>query len=176
MSIRPATVDDSAAIHAMVVAIAEHVGATDKVMSTVADIAAAGFGAAPAFEVLIAEDDGTVVGMSLFFTSFSTLRGRRGAYVQDFYVAPVARASGLAARLLAATAAHVRATGGSYVRLSVDVANESAQRFYVRNQMRAATDEQVFVLDGTAFEAVADSAADSVADSAAPEPTDRLAR
>ena len=68
-----------------------------KVASSVADIREQGFGADPAFEALIAEQDGAAVGLCLFFESFSSWDGRRGVYVQDIYISETARGLGLAA-------------------------------------------------------------------------------
>ena len=153
--IRPATVDDAGLIHAMVLGIAEHTDSVADVASSVDDIARYGFGADPAFAVLIAEDDQRVaIGMSLYFRSFSTWRGRPGGYIQDFFVAPQARGTATARQLLAATAARVHAAGGTYLRLSVEAANELAQRFY-RNGMVWSSDERLFKLDGEPFRQLA---------------------
>lgn len=156
VTIRLATAEDATVIHQMLLESAASMGKADQVHSTPESIALHGFGADPAFEVLIAEVGGVPAGMSLFFTSFSTWRGTIGGYIQDIFVLPEVRRTGLATRLLAATAAHVRASGGTYVRLSVASDNLGAQRFYARTRMVWSTEERIYVLDGAQFEALSD--------------------
>lgn len=151
MHIRPATIDDASAIHEMVRAIAAETRLDHTVLSTPADIATYGFGPQPEFQVLIADDDGTPAGMCLFFRSFSTWRGTIGAYIQDLFVHPEHRGSGLAAALLASTAAQVVDEGGTYLRLSVDADNVRGQRFYAKQGMRWSDDERIFQIDGADF-------------------------
>lgn len=157
--VRVATVDDVDEIHRMIVAIADATGAAGKVASTAADLAEHGFGEQPAFTALIAVVGGAPCGLSLFFPSFSTWRGARGVYIQDFYVDPAGRGRGVADVLLAATAARAAAAGGRYVRLSVAADNHRAQRFYARAGMVFSDDEHIYVLDGQAFATAADRAA-----------------
>ena len=155
MHIRPATVHDAPAIHDMVRAIASETRLDHKVSSTADDIAEHGFGPNPEFDVLIADDDGVPVGMCLFFRSFSTWRGSVGAYIQDLFVHPDHRGSGLAAMLLTATAEHVHRNGGTYMRLSVDADNVRGQRFYAKHGLRWSDDERIFQIAGDDFDAMA---------------------
>ena len=153
--IRPAVASDAGAIHAALLGIAEAVGETGRVRSTVEDIRRHGFCAEPAFEALVAEADGAVVGLCLFFRSFSTWTGKPGAYVQDLYVAPAWRGRGVAEALLKRLAATVRDRGGAYVRLSVDAGNTDAQAFYRRVGLAWSSKERIFTATGAAFEALA---------------------
>lgn len=153
--IRLATIEDSEAIHAMVRGIGAVLGQEHKIASSVEDIRRWGFGPAPAFEALIAEEGGRPVGLCLYFRSFSTWRGRPGAYVQDLYVDPDCRGGGWGRRLLAACAARSAETGGAYIRLSVDAANVAAQGFYARAGFRHAADDQIHQIDGDDFQRLA---------------------
>lgn len=154
-AIRAATVSDAEAIHAALLGIAEAVGEAGRVRSTVDDIRRHGFGADPAFEALVAEAGGAVVGVCLFFRSFSTWTGRPGAYVQDLHVAPAMRGRGVGEALLKRLAASARGRGWAYVRLSVDVENLDAQTFYQRVGMTWSSKERIFTATGEAFEALA---------------------
>ncbi len=58
------------------------------------------FGPHPAAEVVIAELDGAAVGFALFFHNFSTFLGRPGLFLEDLYVQPHARGSGVGKALL----------------------------------------------------------------------------
>jgi len=59
------------------------------------------FGPRPYAEVLIGELDGAPQGFALFFHNFSTFEGRPGIYLEDLFVRPEARGSGLGKALLA---------------------------------------------------------------------------
>ncbi len=58
------------------------------------------FGPRPAAEVIIAEVNGAAVGFALFFHNFSTFLGRPGLFLEDLYVQPQARGSGIGKALL----------------------------------------------------------------------------
>ncbi|MGF1631035.1 MAG: GNAT family N-acetyltransferase [Kiloniellaceae bacterium] len=153
--IRRAGPADAQAVYDLVVALAEARDAMDKVVSTGADIARDGFGANPAFEALIAELDGAPVGLCLYFGSYSTWRGQRGIYVQDFIVADRARNLGVGRRLLAAMAELAKACGCGYLRLSVEADNASAQAFYRRCGFAHSEAELIYVLNDTGFDDLA---------------------
>ena len=153
--VRAATPDDAGTIHAAILGIAEALDQVAKVSSTPQDILHHGFGETPAFAVLIAEIDGVFAGLCLSFPSFSTWYGRPGVYVQDLYVEPAFRGQGVGERLLRHLAAETRDKGGVYLRLSVDVANASAQRFYERMGMEWSREEKIFAARGDAFLALA---------------------
>jgi ribosomal protein S18 acetylase RimI-like enzyme len=162
IAIRAAVASDAEAIHAALRGIAEAVGGTGRVRSTVEDIRRHGFGADPAFEAFVAETEGAVVGLCLFFRSFSTWTGRPGAYVQDLYVAPALRGRGVGEALLRHLAADARRRGWAYVRLSVDAGNAKAQAFYDRIGMEWSRQERIFTATGAAFEALAGDADEAI--------------
>ena len=94
-------------------------------------------------------------GMCLFFPSFSTWRGQKGAYIQDIVVDERFRGVGVGVALIRHTAAHVRAEGGTYLRLSVDAENVSAQHFYERLGLSWSRDEHIHAAYGDAFQLLA---------------------
>lgn len=153
--IREATEKDAAAIHAMVVALARHIGKAEFVTSSVDSIRSKGFGAKPAFEALIADRGGEAVGLALFFYEFSTWRGQRGVFVQDLYVAEGMRGTGLGRRLLAELGARGMKGGADYIKLSVDSMNRSAAAFYERLGFEERKSERIFVLADGAFKSLA---------------------
>lgn len=51
-------------------------------------------------EVVLAEEDGSVVGFALFFHNFSTFVGRKGMYLEDLFVIPEKRGLGYGKALL----------------------------------------------------------------------------
>lgn len=52
----------------------------------------------------VAEVDGTVVGIAIWFLTFSTWTGRNGLWLEDLYVSPTHRGSGLGRQLMATLA------------------------------------------------------------------------
>jgi GNAT superfamily N-acetyltransferase len=159
LTIRVAEVGDSDLIHAGLLAMARAMGDADKITSTSADIRKYGFGDHPAFEVLIAERDGTFVGLCLTFASFSTWRGEPGIYVQDLYVGDAFRGHRIGEKLLRAVARRAKAKGAGYLRLSVDIENKTAEAFYERLGIAHSRNEHVHMIKGDAFDAFAASGA-----------------
>ncbi|KJK48989.1 GCN5 family acetyltransferase [Lentzea aerocolonigenes] len=58
------------------------------------------FGESPALFGHVAEVDGQVVGIALWFLNFSTWDGVHGIYLEDLYVTPDQRGNGLGKKLL----------------------------------------------------------------------------
>lgn len=153
--IRLALVDDAETIHAGLREMAAGMKAGPKFVSTVEDIRHHGFGAAAAFEVLIAEADNAFAGLCLTFPSFSTWMGTPGIYVQDLFVADAFRGRRIGERLLHAAARRGREKGARYMRLSVDAENIRAQAFYDRIGIRHSRDELIHMIKGADFDAFA---------------------
>ena len=65
---------------------------------------AALFGPQPAAYALVAEVEGEVVGFALYFLNFSTWEGVHGIYLEDLFVKPEHRGTGLGKALLTALA------------------------------------------------------------------------
>ena len=104
LSIRPATADDVPLIRQLIAELAEYERLADAAVATDDDLCAQLFGAQPAAEVLIGEVDGEAAGFALFFHNFSTFLGKRGLYLEDLFVRPVFRGSGLGRHLMASLA------------------------------------------------------------------------
>ena len=154
-SVRLASTGDAETIHSMILALGASMGEAHKIRSVIQDFERHGFGTDPLFEVFIAERDGTAVGLSLFFHTFSTWLGEPGIYVQDLYVADSERGTGLGRRLLAATAAYGHERGATHLRLTVDSSNMSARQFYEHVGMDFRDKEQSFHIGSDAFLALA---------------------
>ena len=161
VTIRLAEAEDADMIHAGLLAMARAMGDEDKITSTAADIRKHGFGDHPAFEVLIAELDGTFAGLCLTFPSFSTWRGEPGIFVQDLYVDEAYRGRRIGQTLLRAVARRGKAKGAGYMRLSVDIENRKAEAFYERLGISHSRNEHIHMIKGDAFDAFADSGANA---------------
>jgi GNAT superfamily N-acetyltransferase len=105
IAIRPAVPADLATICAFIRELAAYEKLSDAVRFDEAALAGHLFGPRPMAEVLIGEAGGEAQGFALFFHNFSTFEGRPGIYLEDLYVRPAARGSGLGKGLLTALAA-----------------------------------------------------------------------
>jgi GNAT superfamily N-acetyltransferase len=100
MSVRPIRPDDVPAVVGLVRELAEYEKAAHEVQLTEEQLTTALFGDSPRLFGHVAVADGRVVGMALWFLNFSTWRGTHGIYLEDLYVSPQHRGSGLGRELL----------------------------------------------------------------------------
>jgi GNAT superfamily N-acetyltransferase len=124
-AIRRAAPRDAADIAAMIHALAEFERATDQCTVTETQISAALFGDSPTARGHVAEVDGEVAAMALWFLNFSTWDGVAGIYVEDLFVRPRFRRRGLARALLSVLATECVDNG--YTRLSWAVLNWNSE-------------------------------------------------
>ena len=95
-SLRVALADDAAAIHALIVELAIYEREPDAVEVTVDELREQLASERPPFECIVAERaDGEIVGMALYFQSYSTWRGRAGVYLEDLFVRESERGQGI---------------------------------------------------------------------------------
>ena len=101
VSIRPATPADLPLIAEFIRDLAAYEKLSHEVRFDEAKLGEKLFGPRPYAEVLIGELGGAPQGFALFFHNFSTFEGRPGIYLEDLFVRPEARGSGLGKALLA---------------------------------------------------------------------------
>lgn len=178
--VRPAQVTDLEQIHAMVCELAAYEREPDAVTATVEDFRTALFGPTPRAYCLVAEvpacapgdqadlpeADGTrnvssehaavlhgpgLGGMALWFETFSTWEGRHGIWLEDLFVRPRHRGSGLGRLLLQRLA--VICVERGYRRLEWNVLdwNEPALAFYRKVGAQALDEWTVHRLSGDAL-------------------------
>ena len=100
IAVRQATRADMPLITSLVRALAEYEGLSHAVRMEDDKLEAYLFGERPMAEVLIGECDGGPRGFALFFHNFSTFEGRPGIWLEDLFVMPEWRRSGLGRALL----------------------------------------------------------------------------
>ena len=129
-TLRPATPADLPAIVGLIRELAAFEKLEHLVVATPESMAPHLFGTRPAAEAVVAEVDGAVVAFALFFTNFSTFLGQPGLYLEDLYVQPAHRGTGLGKSLLAHLGALAVERGCGRFEWSVLDWNENAIRFY----------------------------------------------
>ena len=129
-TIRNATPADIGGMFALMYELAEFEKLTHLFVATEDGLRDALFGARPSAEALVAEDGGKLVGYALFFHNFSTFLGRRGLYLEDLYVQPSQRGSGLGTALLRRLAALAVERGCGRFEWTVLDWNQPAIDFY----------------------------------------------
>ncbi|MEU4192828.1 GNAT family N-acetyltransferase [Kribbella sp. NPDC026611] len=128
--VRRARPEDVPAIVSLVEGLAEYERARDECRLTTEQLSTALFGPAPAVFCHVAEHEGEIVGCAIWFLSFSTWRGVHGIYLEDLFVSPTARGTGLGKALLTTLAQECVANNYERLEWSVLDWNTSAIDFY----------------------------------------------
>ncbi|MBV8259505.1 MAG: GNAT family N-acetyltransferase [Paraburkholderia sp.] len=154
-TIRAATRADVGAMHTLMYELAEFEKLTHLFTGTAAGLADALFGERPAAEALVAEDAGRIVGYALFFHNYSTFLSRRGLYLEDLYVQPSQRGTGLGTAMLRALAAIAVERGCARFEWTVLEWNTPAIGFYEKLGATVLPDWRVVRMTGDALEKLA---------------------
>ena len=154
--IRSASAGDVEDLVQLIHDLAEYERSPGSVEITADALRGALFGPSPTVFAHVAEVDGRVVGMAIWFLTFSTWTGRNGIHLEDLYVRPEARATGVGRALLTELAAIAVGSGYARVEWSVLDWNEQALRFY-RSLGAEPLDEWIgYRLSGAALVALAE--------------------
>jgi GNAT superfamily N-acetyltransferase len=109
------------------------------------------FGPRPVVEAVVAEVDGRVVAFALYFTNYSTFLSMPGLYLEDLYVQPQQRGSGLGQALLRHLAQIAVARDYGRFEWSVLDWNENAIAFYERMGATVMPDWRICRVTGAAL-------------------------
>jgi ribosomal protein S18 acetylase RimI-like enzyme len=157
LSFRLAVREDCAAILKALKLLAQSLGVGERCQSTLEDIETHGFGDYPQFTVMLAEIDGNIAGICLYFPMFSTWLGKPGLYIQDIYIHEGYRNAKLGEKLLRHVSRTGRDKGYAYLRLTVDEGNDGGARFYSNHGFVRSDDEYIYKLTDAAFDAFCDA-------------------
>ena len=155
LRIRRAASGDAALVLSLIRELAEYEKLAHKVEATEASLATALFAPGATVFSEIAEWDGEVAGQALWFTNFSTFRGRAGLYLEDLYVRPAFRGRGIGKALLAHLARECAARGWPRMEWVVLDWNQPAIDFYRSLGASFAEDWRLCRLDDEALAALA---------------------
>ena len=159
--IRPAEPRDVTAIVGLVRELADYERALHEVHLTEAGLHDDLFGTTPRVFAHVADVEGEVVGIAIWFFSYSTWRGRHGIYLEDLFVRPAHRGHGLGKALLAALAVEAVRSGCARVEWSVLDWNTPSIDFYRALGAEPMDEWTVFRLTGDALSALAAGSAGS---------------
>ena len=152
LSIRSASAADLPLIADLIRALADYEKLLHEVRFDEATLRAKLFGPRPYAEVVIGEIDGAAQDFALFFHNFSTFEGKPGIYLEDLFVRPEARGSGLGKALLSHLAALAVERDCARLEWSVLDWNEPAIGFYRSLGARAMDEWTVMRVDGPALQ------------------------
>ncbi|SEJ50604.1 GNAT family N-acetyltransferase [Paraburkholderia diazotrophica] len=157
-TIRAATPADVGAMLALMRELAEFEKLTHLFIATVEGVHDALFGARPSAEALVAERAGKIIGYALFFHNYSTFLGRRGLYLEDLYVQPAERGTGLGSKMLRHLAALAVERQCGRFEWSVLDWNQPAIDFYQKMGATVLPDWRIVRVTGDALDQLAASA------------------
>jgi ribosomal protein S18 acetylase RimI-like enzyme len=135
--------EEADAVAAMVHGLAQHLGTGFVPRVTGASLRSS----RDLIDVMVAEDDGALIGACLGLMTFSTWRGARGLYIVDLFVNPQARGRNIGRDLLRRQARKFEARGARFIKLEVDEANAAAARFYERLGFRKKIEDRLHILE-----------------------------
>jgi GNAT superfamily N-acetyltransferase len=153
--IRRARLEDVPALVGLVRGLAGYEKAPDQVQLDDDRLAESLFCADPRVFAHVAEVDGEVVGMAIWFLNYSTWTGRHGIYLEDLYVEPHARRQGIGRSLLVELARVAVDAGYARVEWAVLDWNAPAISFYQAIGAIPLDEWTVHRLSGTALESLA---------------------
>ncbi len=163
ISIRPATPADLPLIAQLIRDLADYEKLLHEVRFDEAVLGQKLFGARPYAEVVIGEIDGAAQGFALFFHTFSTFEGKPGIYLEDLFVRPAARGTGLGKALLSHLAMLAVERDCARLEWSVLDWNSPAIGFYQKLGARLMDEWTVMRVDGTALQQLGAAARGSAA-------------
>ena len=152
--VRPARRDDVPAIVALIRELAVYEKLEHLATATPARLEAELFGDRPTCECLIGERDGEAIGFALFFHNFSTYLCRKGVYLEDLFVRPTARGTGMGKLLLQRLAQIAVERDCGRFEWSVLDWNVDAQAFYQRMGATMLPDLRICRATGDALQAL----------------------
>jgi GNAT superfamily N-acetyltransferase len=128
--LRPAAPGDEPGILAGIHALAVYEREPDAVENTVPALTQTLFGPAPRAFAHVVERDGEIVGIAIWFLTYSTWTGRHGIWLEDLHVDDAQRGRGYGKALIAALASECVERGYSRLEWTVLDWNAPAIGFY----------------------------------------------
>ena len=151
MQIRLAIPGDIEDIHRLIYELAVYEKAPDEMVATVAQIKESLFNDSPVAFCHVAEIDGQIVGIALWFLNYSTWLGKPGIYLEDLFVQPEYRGHGIGKGFMKTLAQLCIERGYERFQWWVLDWNESSIEFYKSHGAVGMDEWTVFRLSGGAL-------------------------
>lgn len=129
--IRKGTTDDLPQALSLIQELALFENAPHEVVTTVAQMKEDGFGENPVFKMIVAELNGELVGLAVYFLKYSTWKGK-GVYLDDLIVKESYRKHGIGKLLFNAVVEDSVALNAKQLHWQVLDWNENAINFYTK--------------------------------------------
>ena len=129
ISLRKATKKDLPEVLALVKELALYENAPDEVIITLEELEQDGFDGPPLFKIILAVNENVVVGMSFYYTRYSTWKGRC-LYLEDLVVKEEYRGQKIGELLFEATIEAAKEMNAKLMTWQVLDWNEPALNFY----------------------------------------------
>jgi len=127
--IRKAVRNDCTRMMELIQELATYEKAPDEVTVTLSHFEESGFGANPVWWAFVAEVDGVVIGMALYYVRYSTWKGQR-MYLEDILVTEAMRGQKIGSQLMDALIVEAKEKGFNGMNWQVLEWNEPAIHFY----------------------------------------------
>ena len=148
--LRFVTPDDMEAVLGLIQELADFEKEPEAVIITVKDLQRNAFGDQPKFSCIVAEKEGVIVGMALFYSRYSTWKGPT-LHLEDLIVTQPERGMGVGKALYTAFIAEGKKQGVERIEWVVLDWNKHAVEFYKKSGANVLTDWQTVQMYQTAM-------------------------
>ena len=148
--LRFVTPDDMEAVLGLIQELADFEKEPEAVIVTVKDLQRDAFGDQPKFSCIVAEKEGVIVGMALFYPRYSTWKGPT-LHLEDLIVTKPERGTGVGKALYTAFIAEGKKQGVERIEWVVLDWNKHAVEFYKKSGANVLIDWQTVQMDQTAM-------------------------
>lgn len=142
MIIRKGKITDMPAVLSLIQELAVFEKEPDAVVVTVADLERDGFGEKPLFHTFVAEINGEIIGMALYYYRYSTWKGKT-IHLEDLIVKEAHRGTGAGLALYTEIMKQGKKDGVRRIEWNVLDWNEPAIRFYEKSGAKVLDDWRV---------------------------------
>lgn len=157
LRIEQATEEDVPLLLTLIRGLAEYERLVDRVSATEERLRASLFGERPHAEAIIAFENDKPVGYAIYYFTYSSFQALPGLYLEDLFVVPESRGSGVGRHLLAFLARKAVERGCCRIEWAVLNWNEPAIKFYKNLGAELMNEWTVYRLSENSLEEMAES-------------------
>jgi GNAT superfamily N-acetyltransferase len=149
ITLRPATPGDCGALAALLLEAFAHYGdARPQSLEAMTERLRRHLGAAPGYEAILAECDGTAIGFAIYAPVFWTSDCEIGLFLKEIFIVTPHRGRGVGRAIMGALARVANERGWTRIVWTVDRRNKRGLRFYDRLNGARGLDKNVYMIAG----------------------------